>query len=243
MISIFKIHPLTYLLIFISLLSGKFKIIISFLLLIVFHELGHFLMAKVFNWKIDKIYIYPLGGITRFNDKINKPFIEELLVAIMGPIFQIVLTILLCRIDNIINISKTLLIFNLLPIVPLDGGRIFNISLSLIKPYKKSMIYTIKISYVVYLFLFVISINFNSYFFVLIIFLLVFKINDERKSINYLFNRFIIERYLESNKYKRSIIINKLKDIYKYKNNIIKKDNRLYQEKEYISLFLNKKEL
>ena len=75
MISIFKIHPLTYLLIFISLLSGKFKIIISFLLLIVFHELGHFLMAKVFNWKIDKIYIYPLGGITRFNDKINKPFI------------------------------------------------------------------------------------------------------------------------------------------------------------------------
>ena len=243
MISIFKIHPLTYLLIFISLLSGKFKIIISFLLLIVFHELGHFLMAKVFNWKIDKIYIYPLGGITRFNDKINKPFIEELLVAIMGPIFQTVLTILLCRIDNIINISKTLLIFNLLPIVPLDGGRIFNISLSLIKPYKKSMIYTIKISYIVYLFLFVISINFNSYFFVLIIFLLVFKINDERKSINYLFNRFIIERYLESNKYKRSIIINKLKDIYKYKNNIIKKDNRLYQEKEYISLFLNKKEL
>ena len=161
----------------------------------------------------------------------------------MWPIFQIVLTILLCRIDNIINISKTLLIFNLLPIVPLDGGRIFNISLSLIKPYKKSMIYTIKISYIVYLFLFVISINFNSYFFVLIIFLLVFKINDERKSINYLFNRFIIERYLESNKYKRSIIINKLKDIYKYKNNIIKKNNRLYQEKEYISLFLNKKEL
>ena len=59
--------------------------------LIVFHEFGHFLTAKQFNWNIDGIYIYPLGGITKFNTDINKPIVEELLVTLMGPIFQIVL--------------------------------------------------------------------------------------------------------------------------------------------------------
>ena len=58
------------------------------MLLIIIHEFGHFITAYFFNWKIDKIYIYPLGGITRFNDIINKPFIEQFLVLLMGPVFQ-----------------------------------------------------------------------------------------------------------------------------------------------------------
>ena len=60
-----------------------------YLLLIIVHELGHFFTAKYFNWEIDKIYIYPLGGLTKFKTLINKPLKEELLVTIMGPIFQI----------------------------------------------------------------------------------------------------------------------------------------------------------
>ena len=229
----FNIHPLTYLLIFISLLSGKFKIIIVFLLLILFHELGHFLTAKVFNWKIDKIYIYPLGGITRFNDRVNKPLIEEFLVAIMGPIFQVILTIFLSRIDNIVYLSKSLLIFNLLPIVPLDGGRILNILLSTIKPYRKSMNLVIRISYIMYLLLVMFAFKLSSFFFILVIFLLIFKINDEKRLIKHIFGKFMLERAIFSYKYKKSIMINKINDMYKYKNNIIKDNNRIYSEKDY----------
>ena len=205
-----------------------------------FHELGHFLTAKLFNWKIDKIYIYPLGGITRFNDEINKPFIEEFLVAIMGPVFQIIITILLRKIDMIVYLSKILLAFNLLPILPLDGGRIINIFLSFVSPYKKSLNYTIKISYIVYFLLIFFIIKISSYFFILVFISLIFKINEEKKNISYYFNKFLLERYLSNKKYKRSIIISRIRDMFKYRNNIIKDKNRLYSTKEALSYLKEK---
>ena len=58
--------------------------------LIIVHEFGHLLMAKHYKWNTDKIYIYPLGGITKFDVIINKPLKEELLIMLMGPIFQVV---------------------------------------------------------------------------------------------------------------------------------------------------------
>ena len=149
--NIFKIHSLTYLLIIISILSGRFKTIYLYLSLIVFHELGHLLMGLLFNWKIDKIYIYPLGGLTKFNERLNRPFIEEMFVTIMGPIFQIILSIFINKYDNnIMFYSNILLTFNLLPIIPLDGGKLLNILFFLFKPIKKSLKYIIMFSYLTY---------------------------------------------------------------------------------------------
>lgn len=237
----YSIHPLTYLLLFLGFFSGKFRIIILYLILISFHELGHLLTAKLFNWKVDKIYIYPLGGITRFNDKINKPFIEEFLVTIMGPIFQMIITIILYNAyKDILILSNSLLFFNLLPIIPLDGGRILTIVLSLFKPFKKTMILVIKISFIMYILLIVYTLKISSLFLFLIIIFLLFKIIDEKNNIKYIFNRFIIERLIMLNNYKKSVIINRIEDIYKYRNNIIKYRNKIYNEKEYIYRFLNK---
>ena len=36
-------------------------------------------MAKLLGWNVDKIYFYPYGGYTKFNDDLNKPKKEELL--------------------------------------------------------------------------------------------------------------------------------------------------------------------
>ena len=40
--------------------------------IVIIHELGHFIMAKHFKWNFDKIAIYPFGGCTKFNEKINR---------------------------------------------------------------------------------------------------------------------------------------------------------------------------
>ena len=201
-----------------------------------FHELGHFLTAKIFNWKLDKIYIYPLGGLTKFNDKINKPVIEELLVNIMGPIFQIIITIFLKNIDsNILFFSNSLLVFNLLPIVPLDGGKLLNIIISIFKPFRKSMYLVIYISYLSYFLLLLFIIRIHSLFFTAIFFLLLFKIIEENKKISYYYNKFILERYLFTYKFKKVVVIDNIKNMFKYKKNIIMDNNTLYNEKDYLN--------
>ena len=127
--------------------------IILFLLIIV-HELGHFLSALFFKIDVDKIYIYPFGGISKLNISLNESLIKELIILIMGPVFQIMCYLVLSNMDyfynyhNLIRVYHyTILTFNLLPIYPLDGGKLLNILFSFNLSFKKSLNITIYISY------------------------------------------------------------------------------------------------
>ena len=55
----FKIHPFTYIFIFIIIINGEFNKFASIMNIILFHELGHILSGLFFKWKIDKIIILP----------------------------------------------------------------------------------------------------------------------------------------------------------------------------------------
>ena len=103
-----------------SILTASYKYFIIISSLIVIHELGHFLTAKVLNLEIDKIYIYPLGGISRINMPLNISIYKELLVLIMGPLFQFLsYYILLFIFDDYELITRYhlgILLFNMLPI-------------------------------------------------------------------------------------------------------------------------------
>lgn len=61
--------------------------------------MGHIFAALYYKWNIVKIIILPFGGITIFNEIINKPIKEEFMIAIMGPIFQIVFYLILVLLD------------------------------------------------------------------------------------------------------------------------------------------------
>ena len=86
----FKIHPFTYIFIFIIIINGEFNKFASIMNIILFHELGHILSGLFFKWKIDKIIILPFGCLTIFDEKINKPIFEEFIISISGFIFQII---------------------------------------------------------------------------------------------------------------------------------------------------------
>ena len=121
------LDKLFYLYLLIIIFTGNFNNFIPYFNLLIIHEFGHAITGIVMGYKLDKIIIYPCGGITVFNLPLNIPLICELLILIMGPIMQIIGYLFLKNYYSQIYLYHyALLIFNMLPIYPLDGGKILN---------------------------------------------------------------------------------------------------------------------
>lgn len=227
----FKIHPLTYLSLLIAFITGYFKETIIFMTIIIVHEIGHVLTAILLKWHIEKIVILPFGGLTIFDELLNKPLIEELIIAIMGPLFQIVFVIFIKN-DLFFSYSNIILFINLIPIYPLDGYKILNIAFNKFISFKKSHIISIYISYFLGFFLLFSSFLKKELLYFIFILLLISKLKNELKNHELLFIKFLYERYLYDFKFKKVKIISKIekfkKDYYHYLNI----NNKLVAEKE-----------
>ena len=118
---------------------------------VLMHEFGHALVARRYGVETKDIILSPLGGIARLNRLPEKPF-HEFLVAAAGPLVNLVIALVLSSyfliydfselftnvkglnqlfsswiylIPMLIILNVFLLLFNLLPAFPMDGGRIF----------------------------------------------------------------------------------------------------------------------
>ena len=58
-----KIHPLTIILTLITFLCGRFNYFLIILTIILFHDLGHLCIMKLFKIKVSKLTILPFGSI------------------------------------------------------------------------------------------------------------------------------------------------------------------------------------
>ena len=194
---------------FISAITGNFKGFSFFTIIIIIHELGHISLALFYKWNIEKVILLPFGALTIFEEDINRPLMEEFLILIFGPIYQIIFTIILSYYnfdELLINYSKIILIFNLLPIYPLDGSKLINIILNKFLSFKKSHIITVYISFLTII---IILIKFDINFVLLLIISLIFvKVLEELKNHNNIFNRFLLERYTKKFKFKKYKVIN-----------------------------------
>ncbi|HQW97299.1 MAG TPA: site-2 protease family protein [Saprospiraceae bacterium] len=123
----------------------------SLFLCVILHEYGHALAARRYGVKTADIILTPLGGIARLLKMPDKP-LQELIVAIAGPMVNVVIAALLYLLlafgmgvnplgidvenaydfkDNpalllsmIMLTNIVLVVFNLLPVFPMDGGRV-----------------------------------------------------------------------------------------------------------------------
>lgn len=238
-----KISNSLYIFIILSLIIGFFNNLFYFMIIIFIHELAHTLFAYIFKFNIINITLYPFGGISNYNYLINNNLIKELIVTLMGPIIQVVFTYIIYYNynfpDYFFYYSKLILIFNLLPIYPLDGGKLLNILLSIFISFYKSLKITYYISYFFLNILFIFIIYYNNLYFYLVYISLVINIIKEYNNINYLFNRFIMERILYKFNFKRKIIV---KNIYNFKRNryhIINNNFSLVKEERYLKTIYN----
>ena len=239
------VDPFFYLFAFISCLSANFKNFFFFLSIIVIHELGHLLTGLILGWKLDKIYIYPYGGATKFNEDINRKIIEEITILLGGPFLQIVYLIIGTRLFNdysFIYYNFSILLFNLLPIYPLDGGRILNLLFNYFISFRMSYYLSISISFFISFLMIVISIDNGYTFNIVLMFLIVMtKVIEEFKKRNYYFNKFILERYMHNYSFVKLKIISSLKKMMRDKRHIIKINNIYMTEKEYLNRIYRRK--
>ena len=213
-----EIHNITYITMLISFLSGYFQYIYILLLIIFIHEFGHFFISNLINIKANKIIIYPFGGLTIYDSDLNLNTNKELISLLGGITFQLLFYFLVVIIHNnnlmthnVFNIIKRiniiLISFNFLPLLPLDGGRLLNILLDKIFPYKLSNKLTLIVS-ILFLGLFIMYKRT-----ILSILLFVFLLKEIILEINNIDNKymtFLFERYKNNYSFKKIKRINNL---------------------------------
>jgi Zn-dependent protease len=132
--------------------------VMAFFVCVVLHELGHSLTAMRYGIRVPRILLLPIGGMAEM-ERIPKKSSQELLITVAGPAvnFAIVLGLLLVVgapaglpfhpiiEDSARGLAHLLLywnllmgLFNLLPVFPMDGGRIFRALLALRLPYLRA---------------------------------------------------------------------------------------------------------
>ena len=233
-------------------LAGYFSNLIVFTSIIIIHELGHIITGLHFKYKLDKVIIYPYGGMTKFNTIINTNINKDILVAISGVIVQsiyfILITILYTKgyireyIYNLFTIyNKSILLFNILPIIPLDGSKIINLILSKYLYYNLSNKLTIIISFITIIIILITRIYEYNYSFIIILGLLMKNIYDFYKNLEYIYNKFHLERYLYKITYPKKKIIKSKKKMYKNKSHYFYINNQLLKEDDYLRSIYSKR--
>lgn len=241
------INITTYLFFLISFFCGFFRETISIFFIVFVHEFGHVLAVKFFSYKLLKVEFYPFGGITKIDKPINSSLNKELVISVAGVLMQIILffVFIICKgyiehYEMLQTYNLTILFFNLLPIIPLDGSVFFHALLEKKFSYEKAFSYYKKIS-LLGLFLFLIYniyFHIDNYYICLVLFSEFILLKKEEK---YLIKRFYLERYL--NKYPYKKIQNEcFKNIHSLRKETLHfflEDDRYIHEKEVLKSYFD----
>ncbi|MEX1103131.1 MAG: site-2 protease family protein, partial [Dehalococcoidia bacterium] len=107
---------------------------------IVIHELAHSMVAKFYKIPVKSITLFALGGVAHITRDATRPF-AELLMALAGPLMSVVIGFVFFltwvalgaqeerAVDFVLiglgGMNVVLAVFNMIPLFPMDGGRVF----------------------------------------------------------------------------------------------------------------------
>ena len=128
---------------------------------VLLHEFGHIFAARAFGVRTPDVTLYPIGGVARLERMPEKPG-QELIVALAGPAVNVViaglLTVFLMVLGLGVNLTGLggfasggfaflgslaavniwLVLFNLIPAFPMDGGRVLRALLAMRMPFARA---------------------------------------------------------------------------------------------------------
>jgi len=152
-----EIHISTLLLIFFAVLFDFTSSLLITYVIVIIHEASHILTALFLKVKLDKIEILPFGVTMRIHSHYIKTPKDEIIIAIAGPLSNIIMCLFSLGLKNhgiisddltkfLIMANLGIALINIIPALPLDGGRIMKAALTIRWGYVKSFNFTMIIT-------------------------------------------------------------------------------------------------
>lgn len=215
----------TYVIVLLSFLAGYFEYTFLTIIIIIVHEMGHFLTGYFLKLKVKEISLFMFGGVTIFDEDLNLNIFKELLVVVMGPVVQMLFYMLVYYLytkgfvsvntmKKVSTINLTLLEFNLLPILPLDGAKILNNILDLILSYDLAHKVSLAVSFLALPLVFLFD---NKLIIILVVISLLVRLFEEINWHKFRINKLLLERKLKGIKFKK---LREFESLTKVKRNV-----------------------
>ncbi|MFC7321018.1 site-2 protease family protein [Halobacillus campisalis] len=143
------IHPLFFVLAVSALLTGAIYEFIILFSIVAIHEMGHYAAARRYGWRVSHIEFWLLGGSVVSDEHTTRPLKEQFHVTLAGPIQHVWIFAVLQLLSFVIGphpllsaaftYNSLILLLNLIPVWPLDGGKLLFYFLSQYLPFKFSL--------------------------------------------------------------------------------------------------------
>ena len=136
-------------------IAAQLAFVLAAFTCVVLHELGHALAARAVGIKTHGIVLLPIGGLAQLERIPRNPW-HELFIALAGPAVNVLIVLLLlplvgtrwglellapvstfggALLGRMLAFNVVMILFNLLPAFPMDGGRVLRALLALRSPY------------------------------------------------------------------------------------------------------------
>lgn len=164
-----KFHPLFLLLAVAAVGAGLWRELVVLFLLVMLHELGHAAMAAHFGYEVEEVSLLPFGGVARLSyGSIGFAPRHEAAIAVAGPAVNLLLMALaytmgmvhlwpLSFVHQVIELNVWIAVFNLMPGLPLDGGRVLRAARARTHGYETATVEAYQVSLWISIFLLVLG--------------------------------------------------------------------------------------